>query len=70
MEDRTQRDLAAEGAENSAEGKATHLKGHVKDAIGGLTGDTSLQTEGTIDQAKGKIQDTVGKIQRDLSDDR
>ena len=66
MDQRPNRDLATEGSENSAEGKATHLKGHIKDAVGGLTGDTSLQTEGKIDQAKGKAQDFVGKVQRKL----
>ena len=65
MEERN-RDLASQGLENSAEGKATNLKGKIKDAAGGLTGDTSLQAEGKLDQAKGKIQDAVGKIQRDL----
>jgi uncharacterized protein YjbJ (UPF0337 family) len=65
MDDRN-RDLATDGLENSIEGKATDLKGKVKDAIGGLTGDTSLQAEGKVDQAKGKIQDTVGKAQRAL----
>ena len=64
--DERNRDLATEGAENSAEGKATHLKGHLKDAVGGLTGDSSLQTEGKMDQAKGKLQDTLGKVQRKL----
>jgi uncharacterized protein YjbJ (UPF0337 family) len=38
----------------------------VKDAAGGLTGDTSLQTEGKLDQAKGKVQDTFGKAERKL----
>ncbi|MBW3630739.1 MAG: CsbD family protein [Gemmatimonadetes bacterium] len=52
--------------ENSAEGKATNLKGKLKDAAGGLTGDSSLQAEGKLDQAKGKIQDTIGKVQRNL----
>lgn len=64
--DERNRDLATEGAENSAEGKATHLKGHIKDAVGGLTGDTSLQAEGKLDQAKGKLQDAFGKVQREL----
>lgn len=68
--DEKNRDLTAEGVENSAEGKATHLKGHLKDAVGGLTGDSSLQTEGKLDQAKGKIQDVVGKVQRKLDPER
>lgn len=58
------RDLTRDGIDNSVEGKATDLKGKVKDAVGGLTGNTSLQGEGKMDQAKGKIQDAFGKAER------
>jgi uncharacterized protein YjbJ (UPF0337 family) len=68
--DERNRSLTDRGLENSAEGKAEHLKGHVKDAIGGLTGDSSLQAEGKMDQLKGKVKDTLGKIQRDADPDR
>jgi uncharacterized protein YjbJ (UPF0337 family) len=63
------RDLTERGLDNSIEGKGTHLKGHVKDALGGLTGDSSLQGEGKLDQLKGKIQDKVGDVQRRLDRD-
>jgi uncharacterized protein YjbJ (UPF0337 family) len=63
------RNLTDKGLENSAEGKTSDLKGKVKDAVGGLTGDTSLQAEGKMDQAKGKVQDTFGKAQRKLDND-
>jgi uncharacterized protein YjbJ (UPF0337 family) len=61
IDDRT---LQERGVENSAEGKADHAKGHIKDAIGGLTGDKSLQAEGKMDQVKGKLQDKLGEAQR------
>lgn len=61
-------ELIEEGAENSLEGKADDLKGRLKDAAGGLTGDESLQAEGKIDRAKGKFKDKVGKIQRELGE--
>jgi uncharacterized protein YjbJ (UPF0337 family) len=61
-----ERDLTTDGVNNSAEGKATHVKGHIKDAVGGLTGDSSLQAEGKLDQAKGKVQDAFGKAERKL----
>lgn len=64
------KDLTQDGLENSAEGKATHAKGHIKDAIGGLTGNESLQGEGKLDQAKGKIQDALGKAERALDPDK
>ena len=60
------RDLTDRGIENSAEGKADNLKGKIKDGVGGLTGDTSLQAEGKMDQAKGKLQDKLGEAQRNL----
>ncbi len=58
------RSLNSDGIENSAKGKLTNAKGKVKDAVGGLTGDTSMQAEGKLDQAKGKTQDALGKAQR------
>lgn len=64
-----EKDLESRGVENTVEGQAKNLKGKVKDAAGGLTGDTSLQAEGKLDQAKGKIQEGFGKAQRALDDD-
>jgi uncharacterized protein YjbJ (UPF0337 family) len=58
--------LQSRGVRHSMEGKADKLKGHLKDAAGGLTGDESLQAEGKFDQLKGKVKDKFGKIERDL----
>ena len=58
------KNLGERGAENNLEGKGNKLKGHLKDAAGGLTGDSSLQAEGKWDKAKGKVQDAVGDAQR------
>ena len=63
------KNLTRDGLEKSAEGKTSDLKGKVKDAAGGLTGDSSLQAEGKMDQAKGKVQDTFGKAERALDPD-
>jgi len=65
----TDRDLHDQGIEDSARGKMNDLKGKVKDAAGGLTGDTSLQARGKMDQAKGKLQDTMGKVERKVGRD-
>jgi len=51
--------------ENSLKGIGNDIKGKVKDAAGGLTGDSSLQAEGKWDQLKGKAQKKIGEIQRD-----
>lgn len=65
MQDRDLRDRAAE---NELEGAGDTLKGRLKDAAGGLTGDTDLQAEGKLDQLKGKAKDALGDVQRKLSD--
>lgn len=60
------RNLTERGADNSLKGKIKHAAGHLKDAIGGLTGDNSMQAEGKVDQLKGTVQDKFGEVQRDL----
>ncbi len=58
-----------QGTEDSLEGKGDKLKGRVKDAVGGLTGDTSKQAEGKWDKLKGSAKDKLGKVERDLGRD-
>ena len=41
-------------------GAIDKTKGAVKDAVGGLTGDTKTQAEGKIDKAKGAVREKVG----------
>lgn len=60
--------LNDQGVSDSLSGKGNDMKGKVKDATGGLTGDSSLQGEGKVDQLKGKAQDAVGKVERKLSE--
>jgi uncharacterized protein YjbJ (UPF0337 family) len=43
-------------------GAADKAKGAVKDAVGGLTGDTKLQTEGKMDKVKGAAREAVGDV--------
>ena len=64
------KDLTQDGIENSVEGKMDDLKGRVKDAVGGLTGDTSLQAEGKADRLKGSVKDAIGKLERDIDGTR
>jgi uncharacterized protein YjbJ (UPF0337 family) len=68
MTDRDDRNLTERGIENQTEGKVDNLKGRVKDAAGGLTGDSSLQAEGKWDKTKGKVKDKVGEAQRKLDE--
>ena len=48
--------------ENEIEGAVTEGVGKLKDAAGGLTGDTSTQAEGKIDQLQGKVQSEYGDL--------
>ena len=42
------------------------IKGKVKQAEGGLTGDRSKQAEGVIDEKKGQIKEAVEDIKHDI----
>jgi len=43
-------------------GAADKAKGAVKDAVGGLTGDSKLQAEGKMDKAKGALHSAIGDV--------
>jgi uncharacterized protein YjbJ (UPF0337 family) len=43
-------------------GAADKTKGAVKDAVGGLTGNTRLQAEGKLDKAKGAAHNAAGNV--------
>jgi uncharacterized protein YjbJ (UPF0337 family) len=49
-------------------GLGKQVKGAVKDAAGGLTGDDKMQAEGKMDKAEGKLQKKVGEAKNDVRD--
>ena len=49
-------------------GAIDKAKGSVKDAVGGLTGDTKTQVEGKIDKAKGAAHNALGDAKDALKD--
>jgi uncharacterized protein YjbJ (UPF0337 family) len=52
-------------------GAVDKTKGAVKDAVGGLTGDSRLQAEGKLDKAKGNVRQVAGDVKdaaRDVVD--
>lgn len=51
-----------------AEGAGKQVKGALKDAAGGLTGDERLQAEGKADKAEGKLQQKVGDVKEAARD--
>ena len=53
---------------DEVDGIGKQIKGSVKDAVGGLTGNEKLQAEGKLDKAEGKVQQKVGEVKDDASD--
>lgn len=47
---------------DEVKGAGKQAAGAVKDAVGGLTGNTKLQAEGKLDKAEGKVQQKVGEV--------
>lgn len=43
-------------------GTMDKIKGSVKDAVGGATGDTKMQAEGKADKAKGNVKDAAHEV--------
>jgi uncharacterized protein YjbJ (UPF0337 family) len=52
---------------DEAKGVGKQIKGAVKDAAGGLTGNERLQAEGKMDKAEGKLQQKAGELKDDAS---
>jgi len=53
---------------DQASGLGKQVKGAVKDAVGGATGNESLQAEGKLDKAEGKVQKGYGDAKSDVAD--
>ncbi|MBF0680228.1 MAG: CsbD family protein [Devosia sp.] len=51
---------------DQVDGAGKQIKGAVKDAVGGLTGDAKLQAEGKLDKAEGKVQQKVGDVKNEV----
>ena len=52
----------------NVEGALDDVKGHIKEGVGGLTGDRSLEGEGRTDQVKGKIEKGLGDLRQGAKD--
>jgi len=53
---------------DEVEGKVENVTGKIKEGIGNLTGDHSLEAEGEADQVEGQSQETWGKLKRGVGD--
>ena len=54
--------------EDRLSGAATNMGGKIKDAVGGLVGDSRMQAEGKGDQLSGRVQNTYGSAKDAVSD--
>ena len=50
------------------EGGLDEVKGHIKEGVGGLTGNRDLEGEGRVDQIKGKIEKGLGNLREGIKD--
>ncbi len=48
---------------NERKGKLDQVTGHIKEAVGAVTGNRALKAEGKADVAVGKLEETVGKVE-------
>ena len=60
-------DLERDGLENQIKGNVKEGEGKLRNAVGGLTGDSSEQLKGKAQELKGKAQKKIGDAQRDAS---
>ena len=58
----------SEGTRDNVEGTFDRATGHAKEAVGDLTGDEQLRTEGKLDQAKGQLERGVDEIKNRVAD--
>jgi len=53
---------------DEVKGAAKEARGHVKDAIGKVTGDDKLRVDGAADKVEGNVQKNVGKLKDAAAD--
>jgi uncharacterized protein YjbJ (UPF0337 family) len=70
MEQQMADELKRDGLKDQIKGTLKEGEGRVRDAIGGLTGDTSEQLKGKAQQIKGKVQRKIGEAETDADRDR
>lgn len=63
-------DMGSDGVENQNKGLGKEIEGKVRNAVGGLTGDTSQQLKGKAQELHGKAQRKIGEAEVDAENDR
>ena len=54
-------------SKDEVKGKAKQIKGAIKDKVGELTNNPSLEAEGEVERLEGKFQEKAGKMRRKVS---
>jgi uncharacterized protein YjbJ (UPF0337 family) len=54
--------------DDKVEGRVDQAAGKVKEGVGKVTGDESLEQQGKADQAKGDVEEGVGKLKDAVRD--
>jgi len=62
-------DLNDEGLKDQVKGTVKEGEGRLRNAVGGLTGDTSEQIKGKGQELKGKVQRKIGEAESDADRD-
>jgi len=62
-------DLNRDGVDNQAEGLGKQVEGRVRNAVGGLTGDSKEQLKGKMKDVEGQAQRKIGEAEQDLDRD-
>ena len=62
-------DLNREGLKDQIKGMVKEGEGRLRNAVGGLTGDTSEQLKGKAQEVKGKVQRKIGEAETDADRD-
>jgi uncharacterized protein YjbJ (UPF0337 family) len=58
-------DLTSKGMKNEVKGAAKQAEGKIRNAAGGITGDSSEQIKGKAKDLEGKVQRKIGEAQKD-----
>jgi uncharacterized protein YjbJ (UPF0337 family) len=58
-------DMNRKGLKNQVKGAVKEGEGRVRNAVGGLTSDTSEQLKGKAQEIKGKVQRKIGEAESD-----
>ena len=59
-------DLTSKGIKNEVEGAAKQAEGKTRNAVGGITGDSSEQIKGKAKDLEGKAQRKIGEAEENL----